>query len=182
MIPIHRLDAITTSIEKQVQVAIANVTSKFGLHDSAQPIEALSHIDVLSIQINSRRAWSKVLPVETQKPMFQNAVDRFNVDGTGAVTPLDSLRIINFLSRRKDSATLDSKTESPNGLYVDVNGDNKVTALDALQVINEIARRRRQTKATGEQQVDIKKAAPPTKDPSTTTTESINDSAIAQLF
>ena len=130
----------------------------------------------------SEPAADAVLPIETQKPMFQNAVDRFNVDGTGDVVALDALRIINFISRRKDNAAFDSKTESPNGLYVDVNGDNKVAAIDALQVINEVARRRRQTQASGELQVDVEKAAPPTKDQATTTAKSVNDSVIAQLF
>jgi Dockerin type I domain len=122
-------------------------------------------------------------PSETQKPTFQNAVDQFDVDGSGEVSAIDALHIINFFNRRELNAPLDPNTESPNGICVDVNGDNNVTANDALQVINEMARRQRLAEVSNEQRADVEKADSPKKDQANTiAAQAINDAVIAQLF
>jgi hypothetical protein len=53
-IPSHQFDPIEPSIEKQEQVSLANVFLKLGLNNPQKTIEALSHVDVLRIKINSR--------------------------------------------------------------------------------------------------------------------------------
>ena len=63
------------------------------------------------------------------KPATANPLD---VNGDGAVTPLDALMIINELDQQNAGATID-----PSMLAAcDVNGDGVLTALDALLVIN----------------------------------------------
>jgi len=114
--------------------------------------------------------------------LFQNPIDRFNADGLDGVKALDALKVINFLSRRRENLDLNPDADAPNGFFADVNGDYRITALDALQVINEIARRRRQTIASSEQQVNDKIAAPPLENRTTTAAEATNDVWIAQLF
>lgn len=103
--------------------------------------------------------------LDDEPPLFQNSADRFDVDGSGTVLPLDALRVINFLSRRRQNFVLDPATETPNGLFIDVSGDYQVTALDALQVINELSRQARGTSgASGEMLM----RSPPTSPPLTT--------------
>ena len=73
---------------------------------------------------------------------FQNSDGRFDVNDSGAVTPLDALQIINSL-RRADSGSINlSAVPLPTNLppYPDVDGNGRITSLDALQVINELNR------------------------------------------
>jgi len=70
---------------------------------------------------------------------FQNQDDRFDVNDSGATTPIDGLQIINAMSRHGGEIFLDVLPLPPSlPLYPDVNGDGKVSALDALQVINQL--------------------------------------------
>ena len=79
--------------------------------------------------------------VVTANP-FQNPVSRYDVNDSGAVTPLDALQIINSLERSGQSTVfLDNPPLPPLPKFPDVNGDSRVTALDALLVINELSRR-----------------------------------------
>jgi hypothetical protein len=100
--------------------------------------------------------------LDDEPPLFQNAENRFDVDGNGRILPVDALRVINFLSRRRQNFALDPAAETPNGLFVDVNGDYQVTALDALLIINELSRQARRTSgASGEMRVETIPASPP---------------------
>ncbi|WP_442510192.1 dockerin type I domain-containing protein [Novipirellula sp. SH528] len=79
--------------------------------------------------------------VDDEPPLFQNSLNRFDVDSSGKVTASDALAIINALQFRIASSTLDPSKEQPSGdLYYDVNGDYRITPLDALIVINELNR------------------------------------------
>lgn len=99
--------------------------------------------------------------LDDEPPLFQNSADRFDVDDSGKVLPVDALRVINFLSRRRQNFVLDPATETPNGLFVDVSGDYQVTALDALLVINELSRQaRRNTGGSGEMLVQSPSTSP----------------------
>ncbi len=72
---------------------------------------------------------------------FQNPVSRFDVNDSGAATPLDALQIINALERAgQGTVFLDNPPLPPLPKFPDVNGDSRVTPLDALLVINELAR------------------------------------------
>ncbi len=68
---------------------------------------------------------------------WQNPITADDVDGNGAVTPLDALVIINELNANGNHA-LGQLANPPSGPadYLDVNGDGQVTPLDALTVIN----------------------------------------------
>ena len=67
---------------------------------------------------------------------WQNAANRFDVDGNGLVESSDSLAVINYLNRNGSGVLLPNKSMAAN--FVDVNGDGTVSSLDALQVINKL--------------------------------------------
>ncbi len=66
---------------------------------------------------------------------WQNPANRFDVNATDGVTPLDALMIINYLNDHPDISSLPSVQTVP-ARYYDVNGDGLCSALDALWVIN----------------------------------------------
>ncbi|MGV3483812.1 MAG: dockerin type I domain-containing protein [Planctomycetaceae bacterium] len=89
---------------------------------------------------------------DDEPPLFQNQLDRFDVDNSGDILPLDALRVINALSRRRQDNTLEPATDDFGDLFPDVNGDYLLTPLDALLIINELSRlSRAQSTAAGEQ-------------------------------
>lgn len=86
-------------------------------------------------------ATDAVLAMPTVQPT--NPVNRFDVNGDGAVTPIDALRIINFLNGSFSSVdTLQDLFDHVRFLDVSgpTNGLSQVTSIDALQVINEVNR------------------------------------------
>ena len=87
---------------------------------------------------------------------FHNETLPEDVNGSGDVTPLDALLIINFLN---DFGPSEVGPGNPNYDY-DVNGDGRVTALDALLIINFINRQERMPSTGGEGQPE-----PPPGDP-----------------
>ena len=60
-----------------------------------------------------------------------------DVNGDGAVSPIDALAIINYLNSHGEGplGALPSPPSGPSD-YLDVNGDGTVSPLDALTVIN----------------------------------------------
>ncbi len=79
--------------------------------------------------------------VVTNNP-FQNPSNQYDVNDSGAVTPLDALNVINAIARNGGNNIVLDVLPLPPGLpaYPDVTGDGVVSAFDALQVINELAR------------------------------------------
>ena len=76
---------------------------------------------------------------------FRNPVNRFDVNDSQAVTPLDALVVVNAIGRNDgNSIPLDDPALlaqlPPLPRYPDVSGDGLVSAVDALQVINELSR------------------------------------------
>uniref|UniRef100_UPI003563B869 CHRD domain-containing protein n=1 Tax=Stieleria sp. TaxID=2795976 RepID=UPI003563B869 len=66
-----------------------------------------------------------------------------DVNGDGVATPLDALRVINFLALESDPSAASAESErilAGDVLRMDVNGDDRITPLDALMVINHLAR------------------------------------------
>ncbi|MEM8667655.1 MAG: GEVED domain-containing protein [Planctomycetota bacterium] len=81
------------------------------------------------------------IPLIVQGNPFQNQDNRFDVNVSGSVTPLDALQLINAIDRNGGTINLDDPpipTDIPE--KPDVNGDSLVSALDALNVINELRR------------------------------------------
>ncbi len=76
--------------------------------------------------------------------VWQNPINRVDVNGDGKVFPIDALMVINELNGRKyhDPITkrLVPRTD-PNLPFYDVNGDGFMHPIDALIVINELNRR-----------------------------------------
>ncbi len=103
-----------------------------------EPTEKLSYTFSASGYVS---ASASIDLVDDEPPLFQNSLNRFDVDSSGKVTAGDALAIINALQFRIGSSTLDPSKEQPSGdLYYDVNGDYRITPLDALIVINELNR------------------------------------------
>ncbi len=78
-------------------------------------------------------------------PMWENPLNRRDVNGDGAITPKDALAIINVLNSGRVSLPntqfLTPSELSPSFFrFYDVNGDNGLTPADALAVINELNR------------------------------------------
>jgi hypothetical protein len=68
---------------------------------------------------------------------WQNAENRYEVNGNSMVTPLDVLLIVNYLDANPADTDLPLRAEDAPP-YLDVNGDGHSTALDALLVINHL--------------------------------------------
>jgi hypothetical protein len=74
--------------------------------------------------------------VVTKAHVWQNTINRLDVDANGHVVAADSLAIINFINAFRSQPVPDDGRAS--GPYVDVNGDGFVAPNDALDVINQI--------------------------------------------
>jgi hypothetical protein len=80
--------------------------------------------------------------LEVSNNPFRNPTNRYDVNNSGLVTPLDALQVINAIGRNDgNNIFLDVLPLPPNlPPFPDVSGDGVVSALDALQVINELGR------------------------------------------
>jgi len=85
--------------------------------------------------------------LDDEPPLFQNPVDRFDVDNNGKVDALDALQIIFQLNRRGPSVSLDPQLEQPSQSFFDVDGDYRLNAVDALAVINRMNQILRENRA-----------------------------------
>ena len=65
---------------------------------------------------------------------WQNSLNRFDVNRSGEVSPLDALLVINELNARGSRSLVGSNLSTPP--FVDVNGDSSVSPIDVLLVIN----------------------------------------------
>nr|WP_236621319.1 Ig-like domain-containing protein [Rhodopirellula sallentina] len=96
-------------------------------------------------------------PFDVLGKNWTNPLEPTDVNGSGDITALDALVIINELNRKQfvvgDSTTLVDPNVAPAafpGFYYDVTQDGEVTALDALRVINRLnAGFRQEPMATG---------------------------------
>ncbi|MCM2373523.1 dockerin type I domain-containing protein [Aporhodopirellula aestuarii] len=68
-------------------------------------------------------------------PPRTNVLFPQDVNGSGGVTEVDALQIINQLNLSTGDSSIDAATVTGKGYY-DVSGDKFITAVDALQVIN----------------------------------------------
>ncbi|MGE3777003.1 MAG: SdrD B-like domain-containing protein [Pirellulaceae bacterium] len=68
---------------------------------------------------------------------WQNPVLKFDVNGDGALSPIDALVVINNLNQLGSRALGPSDPTPP---YLDVNGDSQVSPIDVLQIVNELNR------------------------------------------
>ena len=80
--------------------------------------------------------------LEVSNNPYRNPADRYDVNNSGLVTPLDALQVVNAISRNGNQSIFLDDVPLPADLpiYPDVSGDGVVSTLDALQVINELSR------------------------------------------
>ena len=77
---------------------------------------------------------------------YHNEADPFDVDGSGTVTPVDVIIILNYISEHGFGPIVDGI----NPIYnIDVNGDGLVTGVDAILVINFFAEQSEAAAITG---------------------------------
>jgi Ca2+-binding RTX toxin-like protein len=96
-------------------------------------------ITVTDPAANSSIARDLVLAVDVNPGAWQFAhqwlPNRYDVDASGSVFPIDALLVINYLN----AAGIGNLTQQPGGtsapLFLDVSGDNAISPLDALLVI-----------------------------------------------
>ena len=81
--------------------------------------------------------------------IWQNPLDRYDVDRSGDVAPSDALAAINRLARQQDT-TLPFFPGATDDLYYDVNGDGLATVRDPLAIINRLAAVANQSGLSGE--------------------------------
>ena len=118
-------------------IALDNAAILVDASDSATP----DRIDRVTLY---RAGGTATFDVRSLDTAFASLADRFDardVDQSGAVEPLDALRLINALRRRDDAIP-------PSNL--DINGDGEFTPLDALLVINYLRRQSLPSTLTGE--------------------------------
>ncbi|MCL4201298.1 MAG: pre-peptidase C-terminal domain-containing protein [Pirellulaceae bacterium] len=80
---------------------------------------------------------------------WQNPVNRFDVDNSGAASPVDVLLVINYLNGPNPTNPLPIPRPADRP-FLDVNGDGAATASDVLQVINHLNQLNNQLSAEGE--------------------------------
>ncbi|KAA5545505.1 hypothetical protein FYK55_07630 [Roseiconus nitratireducens] len=78
------------------------------------------------------------LTVDLSNTPLYNATTPQDVNGDRLISPIDALRVINYIARTAN-ASVDSSVRLE--AFYDVTGDNLVSPIDALRVINELARR-----------------------------------------
>ncbi|TWU51081.1 Cadherin domain protein [Rubripirellula tenax] len=107
------------------------------------------------------------LTVERGTEQLTNRRNRLDVDANDAVSPIDALRIINFI-RRNGSGVSVNVPRLFSG-FVDTSGDGFVTALDALLVVNGLTQI---SSSVGNEQISL-----PTDD-----RDDVNDEALADYL
>ncbi|WP_164103410.1 dockerin type I domain-containing protein [Candidatus Laterigemmans baculatus] len=91
-------------------------------------------------------AGTAVEPVSVVGLRMTNLANRYDVNESGQVTPLDALQVVNHLNRGGGGALAAGLGIEAGGIQrtlgamLDVNGDGNVSPLDALQVINYLNR------------------------------------------
>lgn len=101
--------------------------------------EALVEVPAAPV-VNAPIQAAPALPVQSEpvfEPIWRNASNPVDVDGTGRVAPLDVLIIANHLNISFGNWALPSRQFAP-PRYLDVNGDGRATPHDALLVVNYI--------------------------------------------
>ena len=86
--------------------------------------------------------------IQVVPSFYQNALNRFDVNQDGFVSPVDALVIINDIQRR--GMRFLSQTEFVPPPYIDVDGSGSVEAIDVLQIINYLSRQTRGLSGEGE--------------------------------
>jgi ELWxxDGT repeat protein len=82
--------------------------------------------------------------------VYYNEDAPLDVDGDGRVTPLDPLKVINFLNSEGSQKLLQSIELVSETGWIDTNGDGNASPLDVLRVINALNRTRSPSPGEGE--------------------------------
>jgi VCBS repeat-containing protein len=110
-------------------------------------------VDSAPLGVRDVRVVPPRIAPEGERSPLQNGANRLDVNDDGAVSPVDALAVINYLTSPVPAAHSESSNDTHVRFYVDVNGDRTVSPLDALIVINQLNSRPTRF-AEGESQSD----------------------------
>ncbi|WP_417736746.1 dockerin type I domain-containing protein [Rosistilla oblonga] len=82
------------------------------------------------------RAFAAVRVTQLTSP-WQNPADRYDVNASNSIEPLDALQILNEINR---SGSRQLTASDIGSRYYDVNGDGMIAPIDVLQILNELQR------------------------------------------
>ena len=102
----------------------------FGVHNTTR---GTTSITITATAINFLGDIHSILVTDSDGA-WHNSTNPADVDNDGSVTPLDVLRVINYLNNFGPGYVLNGNPPP----YLDVDGDNQVTPLDALRVVNQL--------------------------------------------
>ncbi|KAA5546993.1 tandem-95 repeat protein [Roseiconus nitratireducens] len=136
------LDSVTEPSFGTLEI---NADGTFVYVNTSGAIGTIDQFQYRVIDSTSRTSQLATVQLTLNQSEYQNPIDDLEADvnADGFVSPIDALRIINFLSREADGQSSIPVAEigSPPPDYYDVNGDGRVSPSDALAVINELGRR-----------------------------------------
>ncbi|MEZ6090610.1 MAG: dockerin type I domain-containing protein, partial [Pirellulaceae bacterium] len=143
--------AMVISISEQLQRLVIHMgdleNSRLGANWNAMPPtivgDEVHHVAVLSgatLELVNRNAW-------------QNPFDRFDVNRSGNVSPLDALVILNYLNSNGSKVRQPSDPPELLPFYYDSNGDDRIAPLDALVILNQLNRQSAQAGGEASQSI-----------------------------
>jgi hypothetical protein len=138
--------SLTASIENQlslpVQIVFAPGQQVLNVALSAINdtfAESTKLLDLIATAPGYASSTIRVTLQDTDRSLWTNSKNNFDVDDSGAVEPIDVLIVINFL-QRTGSIPLPLERSPPGQPFVDVDGDGFLAPIDVLQVINQLRR------------------------------------------
>jgi len=130
-------------------------------------------------------AWNEfTISVTSHQFAWQNAEQREDVDGSGLVTPLDALVLVNRLNTNGSGPVQGSVPASADSSFrfFDVSGDDFVSPIDALMVVSHLnGRGRNSGEGESVEQGPLSSVTEPSSLPSLPEVESQSDSSDSQL-
>lgn len=94
-------------------------------------------VNDVSVFLNEATAKNDITPVTDPRNNDSNALD---VNGSGGLSVLDALLVVNHLNYGDPSLTTASDVSAPGVFYTDVNGDGVISDADALDVLDVLQR------------------------------------------
>ncbi|MEL6106560.1 MAG: Ig-like domain-containing protein [Planctomycetota bacterium] len=139
-------DAITVDLASVTQPQLGSLTvnedGTFVYVNTSGTVGQTDSFQYRAIDTTTRTSQLTTVTLELTRSQYQNPIQGQEADVTadGVVSPIDALRVINFLSRQATPGAVPvSEIGAPPPDFLDVNGDGFVSAADALAVINQLA-------------------------------------------
>ena len=134
---------LSSVTEPQLGTLVVNADGTFVYSNTSGTVGQTDSFQYRTVDSTTRVSEVTTVTLELTRSQYQNPIQGEEADVTadGVVSPIDALRIINFLSRQpgNQGAVPVSEIGAPPPDFLDVNGDGFVSPSDALAVINQLA-------------------------------------------